>query len=467
MPAPATAERFLELVRKSGVVDEDRLNSYLETARAVDGLPAQPPDLAERLVRDGVLTTFQAGQVLKGKFRGFFIGNYKVLEELGTGGMGCVYLCEHKVIRRRVALKVLPIAKATNPAAVERFQREARAVAAINHSNLVRAIDSGQEGKLYYLVMEYVDGVSLQQLVHKSGPMPALRAAHYIRQGALGLQAAHEAGLVHRDIKPGNLLVDRSGTVKILDLGLARFFHDTEDVLTQKYQETVLGTADYLAPEQAVDSHTADIRADIYSLGATFYYCLTGRPPFAEGTVAQKLIWQQSRQPKPIKLFRPELPAQLIAIVEKMMAKSVAQRFQTPAEVAQALARWTAKPIAPPSEAELPQLCPAARSTSAVASRPRPKRPAVRPKRNDAMPWKPAPETDDPTAHADTKPPPSPVPAPAPAARAPAKRKPALARQPKKPAPKPKQSGRRWWLVGALVLAALVAASAVVVLLRT
>src|SRR5262249_30376191 len=186
--------------------------------------------------------------------------------------------------------------------------------------------------------------------------------AHYMRQAALGLQHAHQsAGIVHRDIKPGNILVDRNGVVKILDMGLARFFHDEEDVLTKKYDENVLGTADYLAPEQALDSHSVDIRADIYSLGATFYYCLTGRSPFNEGTVAQKLIWHQTRQPKSIRSNRAEVPQEIEALVEKMMAKDRTQRFQTPLEVAEALTAFTRQPIGPPPENEMPQLCPAAK----------------------------------------------------------------------------------------------------------
>src|SRR5207302_2101318 len=175
---------------------------------------------------------------------------------------------------------------------------------------------------LHVLVMEYVDGASLQEIIKRTGPMDPIRAAHYMRQAALGLQHAHEqARLVHRDIKPGNILVDRNGIVKILDMGLARFFHDKDDILTQKYDENVLGTADYLAPEQALDSHGVDIRADIYSLGATFYYCLTARTPFSEGTVAQKLIWHQTRQPKTIRSFRPEVPEGIVAVIDKMMAK--------------------------------------------------------------------------------------------------------------------------------------------------
>ncbi|HEX5272201.1 MAG TPA: serine/threonine-protein kinase, partial [Gemmataceae bacterium] len=247
MPAPTTTDEFLDLVRKSGIVDEKRLNAYLTRLRAAGPVPPEPAKFAGLLVRDGILTHFQAEQVCQGKWRRFTIGKYKVLERLGAGGMGSVYLCEHKLMRRRVAVKVLPTAKADDPSSLERFYREARAVAALDHPNIVRAYDIDQDDKLHFLVMEYVDGSSLQDIIKKAGPMDVTRAAHYMRQSAMGLQHAHEsAGLVHRDVKPGNILVDRTGTVKILDMGLARFFHDEEDVLTKKYDENVLGTADYL-----------------------------------------------------------------------------------------------------------------------------------------------------------------------------------------------------------------------------
>jgi serine/threonine protein kinase len=357
MPAPTTVNEFLELVQKSGVLDDKKLDTYVQKVRAGPGLPARPNDLATLLVRDGLLTLFQAEQILQGKWRRFTIGKYKVLERLGQGGMGSVYLCEHKLMRRRVAVKVLPTAKADDPSSLERFYREARAVAALDHPNIVRAYDIDQDEKLHFLVMEYVDGASLQEIVKRSGPLDPTRAAHYIRQAAFGLQHAHEtAGLVHRDIKPGNVLVDRGGTVKVLDMGLARFFYDEEDVLTKKYDENVLGTADYLAPEQALDSHAVDVRADIYSLGATFYFCLTGKTPFNEGTVAQKLIWHQTRAPKSIRSLRPEVPEGLVAVIDRMMAKDAGQRYQTPLEVAEVLAPWTETPIGPPPETEMPKL---------------------------------------------------------------------------------------------------------------
>jgi serine/threonine protein kinase len=365
MPSPSSSAEFLELVQKSGLVEDKRLNAYSERLRADNTLPPEAKILAQQMIQDGILTHFQAEQILQGKWRRFNIGKYKVLERLGAGGMGSVYLCEHKLMRRRVAVKVLPTAKATDPSSLERFYREARAVAALDHPNIVRAYDIDEDDKLHFLVMEHVDGSNLQDIIKKSGPLSVERATNYIRQAALGLQHAHDAaGIVHRDVKPGNVLVDRNGIVKLLDMGLARFFHDEDDMLTKKYDENVLGTADYLAPEQATDSHGVDIRADIYSLGATLYFCLTGRTPFAEGTVAQKLIWHQTRLPKPVKSFRPDVPDELIAVLDKAMAKDVSQRYQLPVEFAEALNPWTQSAIPPPPPEEMPNLSPAAMGNS-------------------------------------------------------------------------------------------------------
>jgi len=371
MPSPANTAELLDLVARSGVADDARIAAFVDSLRHAGRMPADPVRLAEFLVAEGLLTRFQAEQLLQGKWKRFNIGKYKVLERLGSGGMGSVYLCEHTLMRRRVAVKVLPAAKAEDPSALERFYREGRVVGALDHPNIVRAYDIDQDDKLHFLVMEHVDGASLQEILKRAGPLAVDRACHYMRQAALGLQHAHEqAGIVHRDIKPGNILVDRNGIVKVLDMGLARFFHDEDDILTRKYDENVLGTADYLAPEQALDSHTVDIRADVYSLGATFYFTLTGKPPFAEGTVAQKLMWHQTRQPRSIRLTRPEVPEAVCAIIDKMMAKDPAQRYQTPLEIVEALAPFTQTPIAPPPESEMPQLSRAAMASDGPRTQP-------------------------------------------------------------------------------------------------
>src|SRR5262245_12421157 len=210
MAAPATTDEFIDLVRKSGVVDEKRLDAFVTQMRNGGTTPDNAGKLAGLMVQEGILTHFQAEQIMLGKWRRFTIGKYKVLERLGSGGMGSVYLCEHKFMRRRVAVKVLPAAKAEDQASLERFYCEARAAAALDHPNIVRAYDTDKDENLHFLVMEYVDGASLQEIIKKFGPMNILFACHYVRQAAVGLQHAHEAGLVHRDIKPGNLLVDRT-----------------------------------------------------------------------------------------------------------------------------------------------------------------------------------------------------------------------------------------------------------------
>jgi serine/threonine protein kinase len=363
MPEAATTRsRFLDYLRKSGLVDPGRLESYLRSLSANGPLPEEPNKVAACFIRDGLLTNFQAQQLLRGRYRNFLIGKYKVLEPLGAGGMSKVYLCEHQMMRRRVALKLLPVDRIGDASSVGRFHREARAVAALDHPNIVRAHDIDSQGdKLLYLIMDYVEGVNLHDLVKKRGPLEPAQAANYICQAAAGLQHITEAGLVHRDIKPGNLLLDRFGTVKILDLGLARFQDDRDDNITRNYDNrAILGTADYISPEQALRSSHVDIRADIYSLGATFYFLLTGQAPFESSTVAQKLLNHQMKPPKPVTEHRPDLPAEMVAVVEKMMAKSPDGRYQQPREVMEALAPWSGVVIPPPDAADLPQLSPAA-----------------------------------------------------------------------------------------------------------
>ena len=302
MAVPASTDDFLDLVRKSELVESSRLDHYVDAHAGAEKLPVEPKKLARQLIKDGLLTKFQAEQLLLGKYKPFTInGKYRILERIGVGGMAIVYLCEHLVMRRQVAIKVLPTGLADSASTLERFRREARLAAALDHPNIVRTHDIDHDGPRPFLVMEYVNGRSFQEIVAARGPLPYLRAAHYVAQTALGLEHAHERGLVHRDVKPSNVLLDRDGVVKLLDLGLARFYEDNTDDLTQKYggHKNVLGTADYVAPEQALDSHAADIRADVYSLGCTFYFLLTGAPPFSDcKSIGKKLMAHQNREPR-------------------------------------------------------------------------------------------------------------------------------------------------------------------------
>jgi serine/threonine protein kinase len=363
MAVPTSIDDFLELLRKSELIESPELARYLETRSGGGSLPSEPKKLARRFIKDGLLTRFQAEQLLMGKYKPFTLnGKYRLLERIGIGGMALVYLCEQLVLGRQVAVKVLPTGLANLPSTLERFRREARLSASLDHPNIVRTHDLDQDGDMPFLVMEYVNGRSFQEMITARGPLPYVRAANYIAQAALGLQHAHERGLVHRDVKPSNLLLDREGVVKLLDLGLARLFQDESDDLTRKHggNKNVLGTADYVAPEQALDSHGADIRADVYSLGCTFYFMLTGSPPFHEAkSLGQKLMAHQNQEPRPVRDLCPAVPAELAAVLAKMTAKRPADRYQTPAEVVEALEPWTQNPIDPPSEEEMPRWCPA------------------------------------------------------------------------------------------------------------
>lgn len=332
--APASSRDLLELVRRSGLVTADHLDSWIKSNRA---LPEQVHATAAKLVQDGMLTSFHAKHMLTGKYKGFVLGQYKMMDQIGAGGMGVIFLAEHLTMKRQVAIKVLPPDKASDPESLQRFYREARVVAALDHPNVVKAYDVDKAGDTHFMVMEFIDGESLEHMVRRRGPLPVEETANYIAQAARGLQHAHERNLVHRDIKPGNLLVDRTGTLKLLDMGLARFFEENSNLTTELCNGSVIGTADYMAPEQAVNSHDVDIRADIYSLGVTFYMLLTGQPPFASSNVAQKLLAHHMREPDPVQLVRPDVPDEVAAIVSKMMAKRPEDRYQTPQEVATAL----------------------------------------------------------------------------------------------------------------------------------
>jgi serine/threonine protein kinase len=340
------------LIVRSELVAAPVLDEYVARLESAGGMPTEPTAFADAAVRDKLLTSFQAKLLLQGKWRNFYLsGKYKVIEHLGSGGMGAVFLCEHRHMRRRVAVKVLPPDPA-DPMHVQRYQREAQAIAMLDHPNIVRAFDLCREDNIHFLVMEYIDGASLQYLVDSLGPLAINRAVNYIAQAALGLQHAGDAGLVHRDVKPSNLMLDWSGTVKLLDLGLARFSKRVDNVAQVSDSKMVLGTADYLAPEQA-RSASVDIRADIYSLGAVAYFVLTGKPPFDGGSVAQKLIRHQTEVPRPADSLRPEIPPGVAAVVARMLAKDPAERPHSPARVIAELRSWVVD-VPPPTPEEMP-----------------------------------------------------------------------------------------------------------------
>jgi serine/threonine protein kinase len=303
----------------------------------------EPKALARELIQRGWLTPFQANQLLQGRGQGLVIGSYTLLERLGEGGMGQVFKARNWKLRKVVALKLIRKERLSNAGAVKRFQREVRAAASLSHPNIVLAYDADETGGTHLLVMELVEGATdLSRLVKKNGPLPVPQACDCIRQAALGLQHICKRGLVHRDIKPHNLLLAGDGkTVKILDMGLARLndpSSDEDKSSTVTKEGVVMGTPDYIAPEQALESHTVDIRADLYSLGCTFYYLLTERVPFPGGSLGAKLIRHQMDEPTPVEQLRPEVPPVVAAVVRKLMAKDPKARYQTPAEVAAALA---------------------------------------------------------------------------------------------------------------------------------
>jgi serine/threonine-protein kinase len=330
--ATASLADFVQAVTRAGLLDTGQ-QQELGRLRAAF---REPRALAGELVKRGWLTPFQVNQLFKPTGQRLRVGPFILLDRLGAGGMGEVFRARNYLTGQVVALKVIREGHAEDPDAGPRFLREIRAVTALAHPNIVSAFHADQDGGTLYLVMEYVEGMDLTRLVRQRGPLPVAEACAYVRQAALGLQHAHERGLVHRDIKPSNLLLSRTGALKLLDLGLARSAAmPGSQGMTQT--GTVLGTPDYLAPEQALDARAADARSDIYSLGCTLYFLLTGRPPFPEGSLAQKLLWHQQAQPTPLESLRRDLPAGLGAVVRRMMAKRPQDRFPAAAELAAAL----------------------------------------------------------------------------------------------------------------------------------
>lgn len=334
-----TTNSFLESLKKSELLTQKELDDALMN---YSGDTDDTARLCQFFVRSKLLTEFQAKFLKAGKYKGLTIGPYHIQSKLGVGGMGIVYLAEHKKMGRRVAIKILPEDRLKDQLAVERFYREARSVATLDHVNIVKAHDVNEHEGCHYLVMEYVDGTNLQKLVEKKGFLPWKAVCNILIQVCRGLQHAHERSFVHRDIKPANLLLEKSGQVKILDFGLARSLEKRDDNLTADLSEgkDVQGSIDFVSPEQAIANAAIDIRADIYSLGATAHVLLTGQSP-VHGTPAQKLVQHQLQMPTPVHHIRPEIPVALSEIVTRMLAKQPSQRFSTPDEVISALRSLT------------------------------------------------------------------------------------------------------------------------------
>jgi serine/threonine protein kinase len=348
---------FFDRLRQSRLLSEAELEQA--ASRFGDTEPAQ--SIADALVDQGVLTAFQARQVYSGDTQPLALGQYRLRDELGRGGMGRVYKALHTIMGRVVAIKVIAPELVQNSVAVEWFRREVRASTHLVHPNIVMAYDANEADGLHFLVMEYVPGVNLDRLVRQHGPLPVDHACALMRQSALGLQNAHEKGMVHRDIKPGNLLIPSPDgeapadvLVKIADFGLARLQGKAKgDTIAVSAPGNVLGTPDYIAPEQSRDIHSADIRSDLYSLGCTFYFALAGRVPFPGENAMEKLIKHMMEPAEALEKVRPDVPPALADLVRRLMAKKPDDRYQTPAELVRALDLLQAESSPAPSHAPL------------------------------------------------------------------------------------------------------------------
>jgi len=344
----ATTYELLLRLRQTGLLTAEQLAQVEYGAARSDSTPSA---LAAELTQRGWLTEWQLSQLLSASQQRLLLGPYVLLEPIATGGMGQIYLARHQRMRRVVALKLLK-RSGLDALGVQRFVREAQAAALLSHPNIIAVHDAGQDGEQHYLAMEYVKGIDLGRLVQQVGPLPVAVACDYARQIALGLQHAHEHGFVHRDIKPSNALVaprpDSSaedgysrfagGQVKILDMGLVRPMRDMAVPVPLTEQGSLLGTIDYLAPEQAQDATRVDGRADLYSLGCTLFYLLTGRPVFPGGLPLDKIVRHRDEMPPAIQKLRDNLPPALSQLLPRLLAKQPEQRPASAAEVAEALA---------------------------------------------------------------------------------------------------------------------------------
>ncbi len=335
-----TPSRILQNLLESSLVLVEDWDQLPAAARAEVEQAKDSDHLMLKLVERGLLTEYQARRFEAGTTFGLVLGNYRILDRLGAGGMGVVFRAEHMRMRRHVAIKVLPLSPDQDQRILRRFLTEIRAIAKLQHPNIVGAIDAGEAHNgdsntpvLHFFVMEYVPGLDLEEYVRQNGPLEPAKATDLMHQVASALAEANKHNLVHRDIKPSNIQVTPEGQAKLLDFGLARYFPQG---MTEP--GTVLGTLDYMAPEQVQDAHSVDIRADLYALGGTLYWCLTGETPFPpKGNVVQELAARLTQQPPSARLRRPEVPAELDAIAQQMMALAPSDRYQTPQEVMKAL----------------------------------------------------------------------------------------------------------------------------------
>jgi len=316
---------------------ENEFRDFRLTLISDQGTPEDSQRVADGLVRDGKLTRFQADLLLAGISAGLVYGNYVVRDQVGQGGMGFVYEAEHRRMHRRVALKVLNPRALKSDDSIRRFHREVQAAARLTHPNIVAAYDADEAQGTHFLVMELVTGSDLSAYVKKHGPLPVAEAVGYVIQAARGLDYAHNAGIVHRDIKPANLLLDGSGTVKVLDLGMARLDESlalaNSAAATITQTGSIMGTIDFMSPEQALDTRHVDRRADIYSLGCSLYYLLTGRPVFPGDTMMKKLLAHREQPIPSLRALCPEVSPELDAIFTRMVAKRPEDRQQTMADV--------------------------------------------------------------------------------------------------------------------------------------
>ena len=331
---------FRESALLSGLVNEDQLTEALASLQQEESrktaVEISEKELASWIVDKGLITAYQADQLLAGRTK-LNLGPYIITDWIGQGGMGQVFKAVHEMLGRESAVKVLPLHKST-PESISNFRREIRTQATLDHANLVRAFDAGEDGNVHYLVVEYVPGTDLRRLVRTKGKLSVQQSANIIKQAAEGLEHAHERGLIHRDIKPGNILVTPDGVAKVSDLGLAGYINDDNDPRSGK----IVGTADYLSPEQIRTPLEISKATDIYSLGCTLYYAVTGKVPFPGGTPKSKARRHLEETPWHPRRFNEEVSDEFVDLIGDMMEKDPRERIQTAGEVAERLSPWAA-----------------------------------------------------------------------------------------------------------------------------